>query len=309
MTTFSSEQLNFFKLSSVVFDEFPAALRQVFVYMWDKKVAPTPGFLEWDDSQLVRNMFLHKEGGKSKNVPTHKSFTEWDFRALLEATLFSQSFAQLGKTLHTLYVKPRGLSGTFHPSVISPIGNQDETFALALDQLRLIRNALAYLMGTSIDKATFDNYIQLTKDAFVALGQSTTKVGDIGKLGDSDVPTPRLQHLEKELKRENFKQFQNNLDQIESEVKDHRSDVKDIKSGVTDVMTTMEGVASDLKKTVTYVKTKVDEVGSEMNRAVTEVETRMDEVRSNVEEVKDNVDNIKQAMQAETSKGEPTVNF
>ena len=101
---------------------------------------------------------------------------EWDCTALFEATLYAESFAMPdGKgglaTLWKLYVKPRGLSlGTFHHSVISPFGNQAETFALALDQLRLLRNSLCHQTSTQkIDKATFDNYIQLSKDAIGAL--------------------------------------------------------------------------------------------------------------------------------------------
>lgn len=66
MSTFSSEQLNLLKFASVILDEFPTALRHVFVRLWDTKVAPTPSFKAWDDSLLVRNMFLSKEGGKTK---------------------------------------------------------------------------------------------------------------------------------------------------------------------------------------------------------------------------------------------------
>ena len=242
MTTFSSQQLNFFKFSTMVLDEFPVALRKVFVYMWDTQVAPIPGFQKWDDSLLVRNMFLHKEGGKTKYVPTNKSFKEWDCTAFFEATLFAQSFAMPdGKggsgTLNKLYVKPRRLpSGTFHPSVISPSGNEAQTFALALDQLRLLRNTVCHQISTQeIDKAAFDNYIQLAKDAFAALGQSVTKIDDIGKLGEKDFPSTRVQELEAELRSEKFKQIEDNLDQIESQVKDIGSDVKDVKYGVTDV--------------------------------------------------------------------------
>ena len=126
MATFSSEQLNFFKFSSVVLDEFPIALRQVFVHMWDNQVAPTPGFQKWDDSPLVRNMFLSKEGGRTKYVPISKSFYEWDCTALFEATLYAQSFAIPDgrgglSTLNKLYVKPRHLlGGTFHPVLLIP---------------------------------------------------------------------------------------------------------------------------------------------------------------------------------------------
>ena len=172
MATFALEQLNFFKFSSVVLDEFPLVLRHVFVHLWDNQVAPTPGFQKWDDSPVVRNMFLSKEGGRTKYVPTSKSFYEWDCTALFEATLYAQSFAMPDKsgvltTLDKLYVKPRRLpSGTFHPVISSPSGNQTETFALSLDQLRLLRNTLFHQTSTQkIDKKTFDHYIQLAKDA------------------------------------------------------------------------------------------------------------------------------------------------
>ena len=238
MATFSLEQLNFFKFSSVVLDEFPITLRSVFVHMWDNQVAPTPGFQKWDDSPLVRNMFLSKEGGKTKYVPTSKSYHEWDCTALFEATLYAQSFAMpdgsgLLATLDKLYVKPRRLpSGTFHPVILSPSGNQAETFALALNQLRLLRNTLCHQTSTQkIDKTTFDHYTQLAKDAFAALGQDTTRIDEIGKLDEEDFPTSKLQKLEEELRRERgaaikFKQISDHLVQIESQIKTVGSDVK-----------------------------------------------------------------------------------
>ena len=264
MATFSSEQLNFFKFSTVVIDEFPVALRQAFVYMWDTQVAPTPGSQRWDDSSSVRKMFLNNERGKTKYVPTSKSYMEWDCTALFEATLFAKSFAMPDgrggfATLDKLYVKPRKLpSGAFHPSVLSP-GNQAETFALALDQLRLLRNTLCHQISTQkIVKVTFDHYIKLAKDAFAALGQSSTKIDDIGKLGEKDFPTARVHQLEAELRRENFKQIEDNLNQIESQVKDVGSDVESVKTVAIDVKTKVEDVGSDVKD----MKTKVDEVES-----------------------------------------------
>ena len=187
MSTFSLEQLNYFKFATVVLDEFPTALRKVFVHLWDTKVAYTTGFIAWDDSLLVRNMFLKEEGGKTKSVPTNKSYKEWDCTALFEATLHAKSFAvpkgKKGNTLANLYVKHLSLpKGKFHASVISTSGNNDETFALALDQLRLLRNSLCHDSNSEIDKKTFDQYIQRSKDAFAALGQSFTRIDDIGKL-------------------------------------------------------------------------------------------------------------------------------
>ena len=209
MATFALEQLNFFKFSSVVLDEFPLVLRHVFVHLWDNQVAPTPGFQKWDDSPLVRNMFLSNEGGKTKYVPTGISYHEWDCTALFEATLYAQSFAMRDAsgrfaTLDKLYVKPRCLpSGIFHPVISSPSGNQTETFALSLDQLRLLRNKLVHQASTQkIDKTTFDHYIQLARDVFSALGQDTTRIDEIWKLKEEDFPTSRLQELEEELKKE-----------------------------------------------------------------------------------------------------------
>ena len=349
MATFSLEQLNFFKFSSVVLDEFPIALRQVFVHMWDNQVAPTPGFQKWDDSPLVRNMFLSKEGGKTKYVPTDKSYHEWDCTALFEATLYAQSFAIPDgsgglSTLNKLYVKPRHLlSGTFHP-VISIPGNEAETFALALDQLRLLRNALCHQTSTQkIDKTTFDYYIKLAREAFVVLKQDTTRIDEIGKLEEDDFPTARLQKLEEELKKEKdvdikFKQINDHLNQIECQIKTVRSDVK---TSVTDVQTKVEEVRSDVKTAVTDVQTKVEEVRSDVKTAVTDVQTKVEEVRSDVQtkveevktaaaeletklenvesevkiatselaKVKANIDDVKQAVQSGIKKGMYSVGF
>ena len=299
MATFSLEQLNFFKFSSVVLDEFPITLRRVFVYMWDNQVAPTPGFQSWDDSTRVRNMFLTKEGGKTKYVPTDKSYHEWDCTALFQATLYAQSFAMPDgsggfATLDKLYVKPRHLpSGTFHPVLLSPCGNQAETFALALDQLRLLRNTLCHQTSTQkIDKTTFDHYIQLGKDAFAALGQDTTRIDEIGKLDEEDFPTSRLQKLEEDLKTEKdaaikFKQISDHLVQIESQIKTVGSDVK---TAAREVQLKVEEVASDVKMTVAEVQNKLEEVGSYVKTAVTDMQNKVEEVGSDVTTAVTNVE-------------------
>ena len=144
---YTDEQLNFFKLSKLAVDEFSKALRQTFKHMWDLKFGP--GAI-WDDSIHVRKSFLIKEGGKTK-VPTDKSYEDWDCTALFQATIYAKTFALPDtkgnlKTLGELYLKPRGFKaiGSFHPSVLSLRGNQAETFALAIDQLRLLRNWLFF---------------------------------------------------------------------------------------------------------------------------------------------------------------------
>ena len=327
MSTFSSEQLNLFKFASVILDEFPTALRHVFVYLWDSKVAPTPSFKAWDDSLLVRNMFLSKEGGKTKSVPTNKSYEEWDCTALFEATLYAQSFAvpgpgRKGKTLADLYLKGHRLPrGVFHASVTSTSGNNDETIALALDQLRLLRNSLCHNHSSKIDKKTFDQYIQLSKDALAALGQSFTRIDDIGKLAEVDFPTARVQQLEQELRREKLRAIEDVIHQIDDqvkdglanvssevtdlkkEVKDFRSCVKDVRAEVLDTRTKVENVESDVKNVrtgVENVKTTAEDVMThvkDVKKGLEDVKTSVEDVELNVNEVKTEVIGVNRNME------------
>ena len=289
MTTFSSEQLNFFKFSTVVFEEFPIALRQVFARLWDTLVAPVPGFKKWDDSPLVRNLFLNKEGGKTRYVPTSKSYHDWDCTALFEATLYSKSCSVSdGKggfaTLAKMYVTPRGVPpGVFHPSVWSPSGNNAETHALALDQLRRLRNTLCHQISTKeIVKADFDNYIHLAKDAFRALKLNSTKIDDVGRLGEKDFPTARLQQLEEELRAERFKPIEDILDKMRFDGTEIKRDVIDVKTKVEDVETELKTVVTVLREAVTTAQTKVEYVGSDVKTAVTDVQTKVEDVGSDV---------------------------
>ena len=153
-------------------------------------------------------MFLSEEGGRTK-VPINISFEEWDCTALFQATIYARSFAlpdSVGhhKTLSDLYVKPRKLShGSFHVSVVSPGGNEAETFALAIDQLRLLRNSLCHSTSSEIVKSTFDLYVQHAKDAFKALGIKTNPIDVIGGLTESDFPTKEVRKLEQAMTEEN----------------------------------------------------------------------------------------------------------
>ena len=203
MIEFSGEQLNYFKIATIVIDELSKGLRQTFKFMWDNKFGP--GEL-WDDSEAVRNSFLLKEGGAgSTEVPTDKSYEEWDCTALFKATIFANSFAlpdSTGhlKTLNHLYVRPRRTPrGDFHSSVVSPFGNQAETFALAIDQLRRLRNSFAHVATAKIHKKTFDLYIHHTLEAFVALGLNTEPIDAIGKLTESDFPTKTVEDLKRKI--------------------------------------------------------------------------------------------------------------
>ena len=204
---FTNEQLNYFKFASIVLNEFAIALRQTFKSMWDNIFGHRPGYQPWDNSTLVRNLFLAEEGGKSK-VPTHISYEEWDCTALFQATIYAKSFAMPDskghyKTLVKLYVKHHKVPlGKFHPSVVSSSGNTAETFALAIDQLRLLRNWLCHSDKSEIDKPTFDQFVQLAKEAFKALRIVTDPIDVIGGLTESDFPTKEVRKLEESLRQE-----------------------------------------------------------------------------------------------------------
>ena len=109
------------------------------------------------------------------------------------------------KTLGEMYVKPRCLpDGCFHPSVESPGGNKAETFALAIDQLRRLRNKYFHLPSGKVDKGKFDQCIQLAKDAFKALGFKTDSLDDIGSLPESELPTKEFAELQCENRQLRF---------------------------------------------------------------------------------------------------------
>ena len=223
--SFTSEQLNFFKFSTLVFDELPKVLRQVFISMWDSKIAIKPGFIRWDDSPKVHNLFSTCAGVKG---PV-KSIEEWDCTALFKATIYAKIFGNptAGSTLDDLFLKKtKPAPGSFRLSVVSPTGNQDETYALAIDQLRLLRNTLCHSKKSEIVKTDFDNYVQLVTSALAALNVDTSFVDTIGQMSEEDFPTHKVQELDKcrlselqaiSLFHENIEQ---NLSEIHAMLKD-----------------------------------------------------------------------------------------
>ena len=225
---FTSEQLNFFKFSTLVLDEFPKVLRTIFITMWNSKVAIRPRFITWDDSLKVRNMLLTCEGGKTA-IPTTKSIEEWDCTALFKATIYAKTFGDptiKGSTLNDLFLRKTKLAlGSFHSSVQSPTGDQDETYALAIDQLRLLRNTLCHSPKPEIVKTDFDNYVQLVTSALTAIGVDTGFVDVIGQMSEDDFPTEKFQELHecrvKELQA--ISMFHENMEQKLSSI-DERTD-------------------------------------------------------------------------------------
>ena len=256
---FRDEQLNFFKFSSLVLNEFPKALRQTFKTMWDNTYGGRPGFQLWDDSTAVRNLFATTEGGRTK-VPIHQSYNDWDCTNLFQATIFAQSFASSGSftKLSDLYVKPRALPhGSFHACVLSPGGNNVETFALAIDQLRLLRNSLCHSTSSEMDKATFDQRVNYAKDAFKALGVSTAQIDAVGSLTESDFPTNEVRRLEMRLRDETraYIKFLEELSSDISEIKAILHSIKEAKKkdsehiatgAQAEYATILQGASSDI---------------------------------------------------------------
>ena len=219
---FSDKQLNFFKFSSLVLNEFPKALRQTFKTMWDNTYGHRPGFQLWDDSTAVRNMFAITESGRTK-VPVHQSYNKWDCTNLFQATIFARSFASVASTgsyttLSDLYVKPCAVPyGRFHACVVSPGGIMEETFALAIDQLRRLRNSLCHSISSEMDKATFDQCVNYAKVAFQALGVPTAPIDTLGRLTESDFPTNEVRQLERRIKEES-REYIKFLEEMSSDV-------------------------------------------------------------------------------------------
>ena len=269
---FSDEQLNFFKFSSLVLNEFPKALRQTFKTMWDNTYGRRPGFQLWDDSTAVRNLFATTEGGRTK-VPTRQSYNNWDCTNLFHATIFSRSFAFSASTgsystLSDLYVKPLALPhGSFHACVLSPGGNNAETFALALDQLRLLRNSLCHSASSEMDKLTFDQCVNYAKDAFQALGLSTAPVDSVGSLTESDFPTNEVRALKTRL-RDETRAYINFLKEVNSDVgvikailqeQQYSPILSSLSSDVSDVKQKVEEDVAN-KGDITRLEKKIDEL-------------------------------------------------
>ncbi|XP_073248643.1 uncharacterized protein [Porites lutea] len=233
---FSDEQLNFFKFSSLVLNEFPKALRQTFKTMWDNTYGHRPGFQLWDDSTTVRKMFDSEEAksGKKTKVPVLQSYNEWDCTNLFQATIFARSFAQPASTgpfttLSDLYVKPRAVPyGSYHACVVSPGGNMVETFALAIDQLRLLRNSLCHSTSSEMDKATFDQRVNYARDAFQALGVPTASIDALGSLTESDFPTNKVRKLEARI-RDETRAYIKCLEEVSSDVSELKALLNSIK--------------------------------------------------------------------------------
>lgn len=282
MQAFTPEQLNFFKLTTIVVDEFPAKLRETFILMWDRWYAIDASIPKWNDSKNVYGILINNEGGVKEVPMFRKPLKKWDSTALFRATLNAKTFAvrEVTGDLFTLdekYVKPRALHfETFHSHVVNP-KDFKETVALALDQLRLIRNSLFHSLSTKcVQKETFDFYIELMKDAFTALKRSTAKIEEIGNLSEEDFPTSRQKQLEDELERENdvailFEQIEDHLYKIKENVTKVNTDLPVVKTELTRIHTEMKNTKTELAG----LKTEVININTRMIDGMSKIENEL----------------------------------
>ena len=267
---FTKEQLNFFKFSTLVLDEFPKMLRQIFITMWDGKVSMKPGFIPWDDSATVRNMLLTSEGGKT-DIPTGKSIQEWDCTALFKATIYAKTFgvpSSKRSKLNDSYVKKiKPAPGSFHSSVQSSTGNQDETYTLAIDQLRLLRNSLCHSSKTEITKADFDVYVQLVTDALTAVNVDTSFVEVIGQMSEYDFPTEKVQELKKyrlkELQAINM--FCENIEHKLSSIQEHTEKIESVEQKVS-CIEERTAKLENVEQKVSSIEERTDEIQTMMKK-------------------------------------------
>ena len=247
--------------------------------MWDYTYGGRPGFQLWDDSTAVRNLFATTEGGRTK-VPIGQSYNDWDCTNLFQATIFSRSFASPASTgsyttLSDLYVKPRALPhGSFHACVLSPGGNNEETIALAIDQLRLLRNSLCHSASSEMDKLTFDQCVNYAKDAFQALGLATAPIDAVGSLTESDFPTNEVRALEMR-QRDETRAYINFLEEVNSDISEVKATLQALKAGQEQQYSP---ILSNLSSDVSDVKQKVEEDVANKGD-ITRLEKKMDELK------------------------------
>ena len=264
--------------------------------MWDNTFGHRPGFQLWDDSSVVRNLLVSTEAGTTR-VPTHLSYNEWDCTALFQATIYARSYSLPDssgrhRTLCDLYVTPRSVPhGGFHASVVSAVGNDAETFALAIDQLRLLRNALCHSPSPEIDKITFDQRVQHAKDAFKALRVTTAVIDAVGSLTESDFPTNEVHTLEQRIRKE-CQAYIRFLEVVSSDISELRALLTAIKRRVESDTADKEDIAIMKQKLeeLTKAKDEGDKRDTRANKILETVSSGINELRSNSAGIKQKVE-------------------
>lgn len=152
----------------------------------------------------------------------------------------------------------------------SPGGNDAETYALAIDQLRLLRNSICHSHGSEIIKVTFDQYVQLAKDAFKALGVNTNSTDAVGGLTESDFPTRKVRQSEEDTRIE--LQAVNKF--LQDEVTDHLLDIQ------SDIVQSKQERQNDRKRTDTERKEEIQDLKIQLKSDKDELKDKLEHITS-----------------------------
>ena len=174
---------------------------------------------------------------------------------------------------------------------MSPSGINAETFALAIDQLRLLRNALLHSTSSEMDIITYDQRVQHAKDAFEALGVTTAVIDAVGRLTGSDFPTNEVHKLEQRQRKET--QAYIKFLEVMS------ADISELRTLSTVIKRRVESDTAD-KDDIAMLDQKIDELIKAKDEA-DERDTRANEILQNgssdINELRSNSAAIKQKVQ------------
>ena len=196
--TFTDNQIKHFRVNAIISDVIADGLRAYFVRKWNDEYGVK--YREWDDSKLVRQQFAILENKPLE--PLTPPVREWDPTALFAATLRSKCFQVEDprdgkfKSLSKLYV-PMLPDGTFHTDYIKRGEPDLKVEAIAVDQLRLLRNRVFHSTSTQmIGDTEYTNYIDLVKETFNALKLDVSPVDQISSMPlESRLPSNEVEKL------------------------------------------------------------------------------------------------------------------
>ena len=175
---YSAEQLNYFRICSVVTDITPEGLREIFKQEWDHRYTTTHG--KWEDTAQNGQGFYNGESPSNRRRNARLLATmvngnriEWDCTMLFYAILYSDC-----------------------------IGGLNPTVQASVDDLRRFRNEdFAHMPQGKLTDPEFNVAINKGDAEFQVLGLSTTKLQLIRK--QTSFPTKELENTQKEVKLKN----------------------------------------------------------------------------------------------------------
>ena len=199
---YTEEQLNFFRMVSIIFDIIPVGLRRVFRQEWDNRYKRSMG-RKWANTTLNGNDFYHKEVGSCRKEDRRLldkikkgNTTAWDSSCLFFAILFSNSIGR---------------------SCTNPLKQKVRD---NVDALRdTVRNNILHLDKGELTDDEFENHVERVIRAFRNLGLATKDIETVKK-------QKRFRHRKiNELKRE-VDRYRKERDMTRTALKDSRIELR-----------------------------------------------------------------------------------